>query len=91
MNNDLKPIIRDNVPVPERPRGRKRSEKWAFLYELQPGQVAAFEFDDEESLRKFRNQVGSLATRHGKDAGKKFTIRSLGTNGEYRVGVWRIE
>lgn len=83
-----KPLIRNDLPVPPRTKGRPRSEKWSFLYDMQVGESAHFPFDIEsDDFKKFRAQMFSVITRYQKTSGKSFTVR---TNDE-GVGVWRTE
>ena len=83
-----KPLIRDDVPVPPRTKGRPKSEKWLFLEDLTEGQSAHFPFDHEsDEFKKFRSRLFSMITRYQKASGKSFTVRTT----EEGVGVWRTK
>lgn len=83
-----KPLIRDDVPVPPRTRGRPKTDKWVFLETLEEGQSAHFSFDTEsEEFKKFRSLLSSMVTKHQRVSGKIFTVRTT----DEGVGVWRTK
>lgn len=87
-----KPLIRDDIPVPPRARGRPKSSRWIFLETLKEGQSAHFPFDTESEVginefKKFRSCLFSMITRYQKASGKTFTVRTT----DEGVGVWRTK
>ena len=83
-----KPLIRNNVPIPPRNRGRPKTDKWIFLETLEEGQSAHFPFEREsDELKRFRSRLFSMITKYQKASGKTFTVRTT----EEGVGVWRTK
>lgn len=80
------PTIREDIPLPAPGAGRRRSSKWKFIYELEVGQSAHFEFESDEEMKNFRKSAASIAVAHGRKEDKKFSIRQTDTG----LGVWRL-
>ena len=88
------PRIQNGVPLPDRPKGRPRGKRWAFLDTMEAGQSATWdEFSSEEEKRRFRKSLGSIiSNRYPKSADKEFAVRSIGPPefDKEGVGVWRV-
>lgn len=95
MMNDHPPRIMNGIPLPEKAKGRPRSERWAFLDLMANGEVAIFDdFTDKAEERAFRKHVGSIiSNRYPPSSDRGFAVRTIGPPDfkEEGIGIWRTK